>query len=396
MPATLTGTPIDYDVDWCYECDQPLEDCACCLDCGSYPCVCNACAECDCDCAGCDCEYRYCPRCDCGVDGSDDDYDGYTGLHSWNYRPDLHFNGTGPAFYGMEIEVTADPVSRLLTVVNAADPDERLLYVKSDASVYGGEIVTHPMSFDWARAEFPWEMLAELKKRGCDVIPRSNGIHVHVSRDAFRSPAHLYRWLKFWYRNPEPITAIAGRDSTWGKFSPDHRKGQLAHVLKDKPHPSLPRLSRLEAAERGAYRVYMDAAAQYQRERERHTWDDGHPAVRRAHAAYADAVTVHARATLAVRDATGSRLADTTRADRYSAINTQNDDTLEVRVFASTLRPEVAQARLGLVAGTVEYTRNLTAHDITEGGWEFGEFRSWLSGHGEYSALREHIDTQSM
>jgi hypothetical protein len=44
---------------------------------------------------------------------------------------------------------------------------------------------------------------------------------------------------------------------------------------------------------------------------------------------------------------------------RYSAINTENDATLEVRVFKGSLRKERVLSALEFVHGAVEYTRNL-------------------------------------
>jgi hypothetical protein len=44
---------------------------------------------------------------------------------------------------------------------------------------------------------------------------------------------------------------------------------------------------------------------------------------------------------------------------RYSAINTDNDNTLEVRVFKGSLRPERVLSALEFVTASVEYTRDL-------------------------------------
>lgn len=46
-------------------------------------------------------------------------------------------------------------------------------------------------------------------------------------------------------------------------------------------------------------------------------------------------------------------------AGRYSAINTENDSTIEVRVFRGTLRKERVLSALEFVHAAVEYTRNL-------------------------------------
>lgn len=251
--------------------------------------------------------------CDCQERRSDERLMNYT------YRPPLKFNGERPPWYGMELEITTDNISSMLDVVESAAP--RLIYAKEDSSVDGAELVTHPMSFPWAMEKFPWEMLTDIRATGASVIGEENGIHVHVGRDGFSNAAHLYRWMKFWYRNPRDIQRIARRRAShWAPFNPQHRKDQVKHVKRGKP----------------------DYAP----------WDDS------------------------------------TARDRYAAINATNDDTLEVRVFASTLRPRRAQAALQLVAGTVEYTRTLTAESVAKRhGWEWPAFISYAGKAGDYSAL---------
>jgi hypothetical protein len=73
---------------------------------------------------------------------------------------------------------------------------------------------------------------------------------------------------------------------------------------------------------------------------------------------------------------------------RYSAVNVQNRETFEVRVFASTLDTDELRAALDLVAASVEYTRGLTVADITHGdGWTWDAFVTWADQRPEYAAL---------
>jgi hypothetical protein len=97
-------------------------------------------------------------------------------------------------------------------------------YLKSDESIGGGfELVTHPMSYPWALANFPWGLLPALARSGCQATDRT-GLHVHVSRDGFASASHVFRWMKFVYRNQAPVTALARRDSDqWARFDDDDR-----------------------------------------------------------------------------------------------------------------------------------------------------------------------------
>lgn len=71
---------------------------------------------------------------------------------------------------------------------------------------------------------------------------------------------------------------------------------------------------------------------------------------------------------------------------RYHAINTANEQTLEVRVFASTLDPEVAAGTLAFVASSVEYTRGLDSQKVIKGdGWAWGRYVSWLRDRETYT-----------
>ena len=242
-------------------------------------------------------------------------------LLSYSYRPTLRFNGDKAPYYGMELEVTTDDISAAIDVVEANAP--RLIYCKEDSSVQGLELVTHPMSYPWAMDNFPWPMLTELRTNaGATVIGEDNGIHIHVGRDGFDNSAHMFRWMKFWYRNPRDIQRMGRRRaSNWGGFSPMHRAAHKEHVKRNKP------------------------SYNYRR--------------------------------------------DSTMAERYAAINTQNEATLEVRVFASTLRPQRAKAALQLVAGSVEYARQLTPDAVIKRhGWDWLAFMSWASkSDTDYTAL---------
>jgi hypothetical protein len=54
--------------------------------------------------------------------------------------------------------------------------------------------------------------------------------------------------------------------------------------------------------------------------------------------------------------------------DRYSAVNTQNRETLEMRIFRGTVNGDTIKAHLDLAHASVEYTRTMSIKDIREGG----------------------------
>lgn len=176
---------------------------------------CESCYECGCG----DCE-------DCGYADDPDECDL---IDSYSYAPMPRFQGDGPVFLGLELEVTT-PSGELREAAQVAiDEVGDLGYLKSDSSVSGFELVTHPMTHAWMAEHFPWQALDALARMGCDGY--ENGIHVHVSRAGFDSPAHIFRWLQLIYRNEHAVTAIARRNSDqWASFSRAARRDAKEHA----------------------------------------------------------------------------------------------------------------------------------------------------------------------
>ena len=214
--TTLAGAQI------CPTCQR--EDYWCCPDCGGWnplghPCG-NHCDEDDED------------DDDDDDDADDEDDDGYGAsgrlIHGYGYKPYPVFHGTGPLFLGLELEV-ATPRDRWEPARLADRHLGSLGYLKADDSIGGGfELVTHPMTYPWALDHFPWPLLPALAQAGCQATERC-GLHVHLSRTGFTSPAHVYRWMTLIHRNQTPVTALARRDShEWARFDHDDR-----HHTKD-------------------------------------------------------------------------------------------------------------------------------------------------------------------
>ncbi|WP_433622094.1 hypothetical protein [Nocardia sp. CA-120079] len=154
---------------------------------------------------------------------------GHPAIHGYDYKPPPHFHGTGPLFLGLELEIKT-PTDHFNDAVDTALAHiGDLAYLKEDSSISpcGFELVTHPMSYEYAQTQFPWGLLARLRLLGC-YTDSDVGIHVHVSREGFDSSAHVYRWLKFVYRNQTPVTILARRSSSWAEFSPHARSNVLA------------------------------------------------------------------------------------------------------------------------------------------------------------------------
>lgn len=310
-------------------------------------------------------------------------------LMNYSYTPEWQFNGDGPAFYGMEYEITCSDEYAVMEA--AASHLGDLVIFKEDGSVRGVEMVTHPMDHPWANDNFDWEVFREIANAGGRSISDTNGIHVHVSRTAFDTPSHLYRWMKLVYRNQRDVQRIARRDSSgWAAFSDSHRKGHLGHVLKDKPRngSTLPR-GVMHDGYGWFYQVDLSrcyGTDRYLEPRERYYGNSAIRWVPAEHGWYAVTDVTSDREIMRYRSMIRM---DSTR-ERYSAINTTNPDTLEVRVFASSVQPVRVRAALDLCSASVEYTRQLSAHDVAAcNGWAWDKFIGWTGQQTDfnYSAL---------
>ncbi|MEU7764982.1 hypothetical protein AB0B25_07645 [Nocardia sp. NPDC049190] len=161
-----------------------------------------------------------------------DTHPSHAGVHDYDYKPAPHFHGDGPLYLGLELEIKTPPRQFDNAVDTALAHLGNLAYLKEDSSIRpcGFELVTHPMDYAYAQARFPWPLLGRLRLLGC-YTDTDVGIHVHVSRTGFDSPAHAYRWLKFVYRNEDPVTTLARRHSSqWAEFSPYARSQALDHA----------------------------------------------------------------------------------------------------------------------------------------------------------------------
>lgn len=172
-------------------------------------------------------DYHECEDCSTLIRWDDDycascapDHPSHDGIHDYAYKPEPVFHGHGPLFLGLELELKTPNYALVEAAETALAELGDLGYLKTDSSIHGSgfELVCHPMDYSYARSEFPWSLLPRLRLLGA-FTDDSVGIHVHVSRAGFDSPAHIYRWMKFVYRNQDPVTVLARRDtSRWADF----------------------------------------------------------------------------------------------------------------------------------------------------------------------------------
>jgi hypothetical protein len=258
---------------------------------------------------------RYCYSCvednaytceDCGDDcwsggdhycSSDDDDNYNSPIHSYSYRPSPAFFGKGKYHLGFELEVETRNSSRYEGAELAQSEFGAHVYLKDDGSLNDGfEIVTHPHTLTEYQNNFNWAGLSKLKSHGLRSWNTSTcGLHVHVSREAF---------------------SVDGV-----RLSYDQR------ILKRQAH-ELRFMKLIYDNERQVGRIAGRSNNNYA------TFQDKGKLVRKLKDGYQEN-------------------------GRYSAINTENDATLEVRVFKGSLRPERVLSALEFVTASVEYTRDL-------------------------------------
>jgi len=78
--------------------------------------------------------------------------------------------------------------------------------------------------------------------------------------------------------------------------------------------------------------------------------------------------------------------------ERYSAVNTNNRDTLELRFFRGTMNPSGVLSALDLVQASVEYTRHLTLSDVKIGALSWTWFYDYVEqNNGLYPDLYQRM-----
>ena len=143
------------------------------------------------------------------------------GIESYYYKPQPIFYGTGPRYFGVELEIDEGServrsAQALMALVN--DGTERI-YCKHDGSPDDGfEIVTHPMSLDCHLHQMPW---APPCRAAVEMGYRSHqsgscGLHIHVIRNAFGQTeadqdAAIARALHFFKKHWEKLLKFSRR-----------------------------------------------------------------------------------------------------------------------------------------------------------------------------------------
>ena len=245
-----------------------------------------------------DCEERY-----WGDDGhSCSNNDDSAHIFNYSYKPRPLFFGEDRFHLGFELEIEVkDNYSRSEISENVYNAVGSNAYMKDDGSLnYGFEIVSHPHTLKEFE-NFNWSILKQLKKTCRSWDTDTCGLHVHVSRSGFGD-----------------------------LFDREHFESTRAY------HSAVA-LSR-QAHELRFMKLIYDNERQVKRISGRSS----------SYASFED------KGQLVQKIKWGTQ-----NNGRYSAVNTENDSTIEVRVFRGSLRKERVMSAIEFVHSAVEYTRDL-------------------------------------
>lgn len=283
------------------------------------------------------------------------DDDGDDRVHCHSYKPNANFlndDGTNShyravdsksLYMGFELETeyvrknnrnsSLDAGSSFILDTINTDGSEDVVYLKQDGSItHGFEIVSHPMTLGYAMNHFRWSGIEGLKSLGYDAWKASScGLHIHLSRSAFVDEYHLMRFFLLILKNKQSLVQFAGRESSYAKFDMD---------------------------------AFFNAYHDYDTDK-----------------------TVRG-ATLATHAKQYSH-----NGDRYTAINLQNVNTIELRFFRPSLLSSTVKACLQFCDASFNYTKSITTQDVvSRQAIQFGSFHSWVRSQGnKYRILDERI-----
>lgn len=137
-------------------------------------------------------------------------------INSYGYKPDPVFFGEGDRFFGVELETEpCDEGNKDVDMVREVkDYVSEWAYLKHDGSLGDGgfELVTHPMTLENHIEKFTPELFRTI--RDSNYVSHTNGncgLHIHISRTAFKSDLAIVKLLEFVYGNYDNIVSKLGR-----------------------------------------------------------------------------------------------------------------------------------------------------------------------------------------
>jgi hypothetical protein len=256
-----------------------------------------------------------------------DDYNDDSLIHNYAYRPTPFFFGEGMYHFGFELEVESRGNGRHDGAQIAQNTLGAHAYLKDDGSLSDGfEIVTHPHTLEKYHTDFNWDVLTKLQSQGYrSWNTRTCGLHVHVSRTAFGDGGDPWSFSITKATRSQIILKRQSHELRFMKLIYDNQR----------------QVERIAGRSNNTYATFMDKGSLVRKVK------DGYQV-----------------------------------SGRYSAINTENDATIEVRVFKGSLRKERVLSALEFVHAAVEYTRDIKVSSKNHA-------LSWLKFTGYVSANAE-------
>ena len=272
-------------------------------------------------------------HCDC----NDSENSEYVNDYSYKPYPKFHHSALEESdnsllFMGVELEIDSDDADadaiECAEELHNIDYDEDFFYLKHDGSLNkpGIEIVTHPCTLVYHTNVFPWEKIVRAARGNYysshDV--GTCGLHVHVNRDALGDNSDA-------------------QDLTIAKIV----------IMMDKLWDYLVKFSRRDYSQLG-WAKKMNASI--------NETDTEEEAVEKA-----------------------KTVAEGGRDKRYHALNLQNMNTIEFRLFRGTLKLNTIMATLQFVDGMCRYAMAHTVKECLATSWmdlansiDYPEFRQYL------------------
>lgn len=289
-------------------------------------------------CADCTDNYAtWCDTCDeynangCNRNCDEDTYDGERVVHDYSYRPDPIFHSTDDnsrLFFGMEIEMEADGSESRSEASRHAykrlERDTNLAYLKNDGSLdCGFEVVTHPMTYDFFMNEAP------------------------EFWETINQLKHEYK-MKSWSTGSCGIHIHISRT---GFTNPPHLHRFLQLVYSNQVF-----YEEMAGRSHSHWAKFDDVMV----------YDNGgyHRSYKRKVASPPNHQST----------------------DRYSAVNTNNRATVEMRIFRGSLNVINIRGALGLAHASVEYTRNMSVQDVRNGSLNADKLIEYIESQPELYA----------
>ncbi len=139
-------------------------------------------------------------------------------IHEYSYKPSAVFHDCGETsklFFGVELEYNADGSDKIESIEQARGLDDNDIYVKTDGSISGYELVSHPRTLaSWRKyiVETYSDVLSKIESAG-GYADNSTGIHIHISKGAM-CDAHKAKLAMFVNNFTGLSTFVARRNAT--------------------------------------------------------------------------------------------------------------------------------------------------------------------------------------